>query len=209
MIVGEPKRTHSAERDAPGIEQIRIGPISQAADVRNQVVLQVRRRRAEHNGDAPKQTVVFEGAARRDPGSEIERVRVAPTHAVPELQSPQPLNRDGRSICVRQRTHQRATGRIERIDRSVSEIADQQVSGKPAKTSRRQRQAPRRIERAIGGKSFHQVAARVENVHVTVARSGHIVVLVRVLLRVGHPKIRADAFNAERRKTGRDSRVGE
>ena len=79
-----------------------------------------------------------------------------------------------------------AGGRVVGVDVAVAEVADEQVAAEPAEAARRQRQAPRRVERAPGDQPPDERAVIGEHVHEPVAPPGDVVVQRGVLLGERH-----------------------
>src|SRR5262245_37093245 len=101
-------------------------------------------------------------------------------------------------------------------DPAVAEVADQQGTGEPAEARRRDRHAPRRVQRAAARDAYRTAewtaeAVEVEAVDEAEADAGHLVLLVRVLLGVGDVDAAATrrGHDVERREPGRQPRVGE
>src|SRR5262249_45778100 len=69
--------------------------------------------------------------------------------------------------------------------------------------------SPRRIERPAAGEAPQQVAVGIEHIDEAIAGTGHIVMHFRVLLCIADEQVAIDVLDAERRKTGRDIRIGE
>ena len=63
---------------------------------------------------------------------EVERVGVAPRAAIARYQRPQVADRDRLSVATQQSPEESVVARIERIDRAIAEIADQQIAGELA-----------------------------------------------------------------------------
>ena len=83
-----------------------------------------------------------------------------------ELQCPNLIDLDSFAIRVAKRTDELTRFRIERVDpASGSVVADQNRVAHRAEISGSQRDAPGRMERAIGREVFHQITLGIKNVH--------------------------------------------
>ena len=117
-----------------------------------------------------------------------------------ELQCPNLIDLDSFAIRVAKRTDELTRFRIERVDpASGSVVADQNRVAHRAEISGSQRDAPGRMERAIGREVFHQITLGIKNVHKATLRF--------VQGGVRHPNVAIDGLNSIWRKTSRDSRV--
>src|SRR5216117_2490033 len=81
---------------------------------------------------------------------------------------------------------------------AVAGVADEQVAAEGTEVGRREGEPPRRVELTLGSDAPEQVAGGVEGVHEPMALAGDIVVLVRVLQRVGHVDSAADVPDTEK-----------
>src|SRR5436190_731969 len=79
----------------------------------------------------------------------------------------------------------------------------------PAELVRRQREAPRSVERPTRRDARDQVPGRVVLVDVAEVRSGDLVFLQLVLLGIRDEHLRADHLDPERREAGRQAGVRE
>src|SRR5262245_6613299 len=164
------------------------------------------------NLDLSKETVHFVVQAR----SEEELVTPAREAIIPERQSPETIDRDRITVLVRELALEGPRRKIESIDATIPEVADQQAVAELAKIVRCDHQAPRRVERAMRREASEQIALGIEDTHETMPRARLIVVLVRLLQRKGHEQVAVDGLDAEGSKTlvgertiSRQHRVGE
>src|SRR5207302_979801 len=103
-----------------------------------------------------------------DPGGEVDGVRVTAegrATTVANTESPQAVDRDG--ITGRHVTELAPEIPFVQgigVDVPVTKVSDQQVTGQPSETCRRDRQAPGRVEPAMRDKSSQQMAVHVEGV---------------------------------------------
>src|ERR1700722_5807912 len=82
------------------------------------------------------------------------------------VQSPQTVDLDGPAARLLQRSKKAVAGYIECVDFSIGEIADEQRIGKGSKLGRRDRHAPRLIERSIGDELLQQRPALTEHIDI-------------------------------------------
>src|SRR2546428_8157887 len=127
--------------------------------------------------------------------------------AVAEPDAPQPVDRDGRPVCVLQRAFEVTRVNFVCVDGAVSEVADQEISAEVTEARRREGEAPGRVERAATDQSLHQLAFVAE--HVDEAAVGTLeVVLPHVVLNcVADIYPVADGLDAERTATSWDLAV--
>jgi hypothetical protein len=95
------------------------------------------------------------------------------------------------------------------IDPAVAEIADQYVAGELTEARRRQRHAPRRIERSARGKAPQQMSVGVEDIDEAKMRARDIVMLGRILLGIGDKEVAVDIVDAVRRIARGQVGIGE
>jgi hypothetical protein len=134
------------------------------------------------------------------PGKEELVMCAVRTAILAELQCPNLIDLDCFAIRVAKRTEELTRFRIERVDpASGSVVADQNRVSHRAEISGSQRDAPGRMERAIGHEVFHQITFGIKNVHKATLRS--------VQGSERHPNVAIDGLNSIWRKTSRDSRV--
>ena len=86
-----------------------------------------------------------------DPGREIQLGRVASVAAIPERQSPQPGIRDRCAVVVLELAGESARLEVECADAAIFFVAHQQRPAELAEGRRRERHAPRRVERPAVG----------------------------------------------------------
>src|SRR5215470_8813288 len=102
--------------------------------------------------------------------------------------------------------------RVEGVDASVAEIADEEVIAEAPEIGGRECQSPRRVELTLRRDATEQLAGGVEGVHEAVTLARHVVMFVGILQRVGHEDNAAEVLNPERRvpggKIGIDERAG-
>ena len=99
---------------------------------------------------------------------------------------------------------------VERVDPAIAEVADQQVVAEAPEARRRQRDAPRRVQRPTAGEVANQAAVRIEHddhSQSVPSRARRRRPRVLVLLGVGHEQIAVDVLNAERREMARNIRL--
>src|SRR6516162_2753198 len=142
-----------------------------------------------------EESIVFAVGA----GGEVEHIG-ARFGAAAKRQRPQPVNYQG-STGITESADELSVQRV-CVDRSVSEIADQDVAAELSKTEGGQRDPPRRIECSRDRKSSHQVAVRIEHLDFAETRARNVVMLLRILQRIGDKEIAADILNAKRREAG-------
>ena len=104
--------------------------------------------------ETTEETVVLCSTA----GGEVEFIKIAAVTTVTEFQPPQPRVDKRISFAVEHLAEVRAGCGIERIDRAIAEVANQQIIAESAEIAGRKRHAPRRIERAAGNKSSDKIA---------------------------------------------------
>src|SRR5438105_11008479 len=75
---------------------------------------------------------------------------------------------------------------IESVNPAIAKIADQEVAPELAESRRRERHAPRGIQRSVRGKTAEQVAVRVELINKSISRARDVIVPVGVLQRVSN-----------------------
>ena len=148
-----------------------------------------------------------------DTGREVERVRIAAGAAVAKLEVPQLVDHDAVAALVLKRAEEGAGGRVVGMDAGIAfaEVADEQRAAEDAEGGRRQRDAPRRIERAVVD-AERQVANAVgiEPAHEAVADAFLIESRHGINFRVGDVERAANGLNVEwvigvshRRRNGR------
>src|SRR5713101_2630765 len=121
--------------------------------------------------------------------------------AASESQGPQSVDRQRIPFGIDHLPVEAAVRGVERVDASIAEIPNQQLVAKLAEVYRRQRQAPRRVQRSVRSKATNHVSFGVEYVYVSISRTGLIVVLVRHLRkRKGDPQLAINVLDAEGRK---------
>jgi len=107
------------------------------------------------------------------------------------------------SASVLERTEELACCWIERVDRAVAEIADEQRSTEVAETRGSKNHPPRRVQRPLRDEALEEQAIQVKSVKVSVTRTRDIVMVSIVLFRIGDVEGAADVLNIERRKSSR------
>lgn len=103
-----------------------------------------------------------------EPRREVERVGILRS-ANAEHQAPKRNIRDGCPGLVFQLTEEGSARGIEGVDCPVSEITDQNIVAELAEAGAGLRHTPRRIQRAVGGESLHEVALETEDVDDSIA----------------------------------------
>src|ERR1035441_4491168 len=98
---------------------------------------------------------------------------------------------------------------IERVDRAVAEIANQQRAAELAEGRERHLHSPRRVERSLGNQVRDQISRCVKHIDESVAGGSHIVMLRRVLLGVSHIDHPTEIGDSEGSEAGRNRRVHE
>src|SRR5205823_9871033 len=83
-------------------------------------------------------------------------------------------------------------------------ISDEDEAAERAKVLGRPRHTPRRIERSAARETPQQMAISVEHVDKAVAGTGHVIMLVGILLCIADEEIAVDVLDAERGVAGRD-----
>src|SRR6185503_9771683 len=121
--------------------------------------------------------------------------------AVAEVQSPKAVDCHGASECVLQLAEKFARPLTEGVDPAVPEVAYQQCAAELAKIHGSNRQPPWRVECSVGRKLALQIPIQVENIDEPIARTFHIVMVFRVLFRIGYKQFVVDVANPERRKS--------
>ncbi len=100
-------------------------------------------------------------------GAKIERIG-ARSDTAAEIERPQPVDRDRLAARILELLDEFAVLVID-IDPAVAEIADHYVAGELTEARRRQRHAPRGIERAARGKAPQEMSVGVEDIDEAVA----------------------------------------
>src|SRR5262245_5073395 len=116
---------------------------------------------------------------------EVDRVGGTAGASVADVKGPQPVDQDRLSLGVDDLAEELARVRIEGVDTTVPEIADQNVAGKLAEARRSLHHTPRRIEMVARGESREHVTSEIKRVHKSAAVSGNAVTLRRVRTRIG------------------------
>src|SRR5882757_4612698 len=96
--------------------------------------------------------------------------------SVAEGKTPQTIDCDGQPVRVLQESECGSGCRIERIDPSVAEVADQQRIAEGPKVRRSQRNSPRGIQRTLRHQPLYEPTVRPEHIHVAVAIARNVVV---------------------------------
>src|SRR5262249_44447021 len=143
---------------------------------------------------ATEQTVLFVVRA----SGEINRVGQPSIAAVANSEGPQPVDDDRLPVGVAHLVKKLATLRIEGIDVAVAEISDPQLARQGTEISRRDCHAPGRVELAVLSESLVKSTIKFEHVHDPVALARYIVVLCRVLYRIGHKNCTVEDSDVER-----------
>src|SRR5207244_1032260 len=89
---------------------------------------------------------------------EEQFVGTARIHTITEDQCPQVINRNWIARLVSELAEEGTVVRINGIDATVTEIADQQVITEPAKISGSEGQAPGRVEPAVRNEALDQIS---------------------------------------------------
>src|SRR5438105_1533932 len=116
-----------------------------------------------------------------DTSSEEEFVGCTRSCSITELQGPQAINRDGIACPATELAEEGTVVRIDGIDATVTEIADQQVITESAKISGGESQAPGRVEPAVRNEASDQITVGVEDVDKPMSRTRYVVVMLRIL----------------------------
>src|SRR4030095_11375160 len=118
----------------------------------------------------PEQTACFI----IDPGGEVEIVLIAPKSTITECESPQSCVLNRIAVRILQGSKESARRWIERIDRSVAEIPNQQTVAERSEIIGRERDSPRGIQYTTGNESSHEIPIQVKLTHDPVAGSGQL-----------------------------------
>src|SRR5690242_12126170 len=110
------------------------------------------------DGKRAEQPMILDGVRARNPGGEKQCVGIAGIAAVAELESPESLNDDGTPVLVSELAFERAGDGIERTDRAVPEITDEQIAFELSEAARRNGHTPWRIEMVARHQPRHQAA---------------------------------------------------
>src|ERR1700722_4384476 len=108
-----------------------------------------------------------------DSSRDVQRSGIFALSVAPEVQRPQPGNRDRIAAGVAERAQRRAGNRIERIDFAVAEISDQERAGKQPEIRWRDCHAPWSVEWPSTDQIRDQHAALVESRDISVTRPAH------------------------------------
>src|SRR4051794_41451875 len=121
-------------------------------------------------------------------GREVNVLAAAAAPVVARDQTPETIDDDWAAAGAGQLAEETGGRRVgvEHVYRSIAEVADQQVAGEPGERRRRNRQSPRRVERARRADSSQEAPLQVERGHEAVAGACDVVVFGGVLQRVGH-----------------------
>src|SRR6266545_6077986 len=111
-------------------------------------------------------------------GAEPERAR-ATRGGGTGLQRPEPV--DAYRTAAPHAEQPEEVAAAVRPDVPVAEVTDEQRTGELAEAGRRDRHAPRRVQRAAAGDPFHPAGEAVEPVHEAQPAPGHLVLGVLVL----------------------------
>jgi len=153
--------------------------------------------------------VVLDVVWSRNAGAEEQIVERSAIASIPEPQAPSPFDRDRIARQVIKLSKRRTVRRVEDVDGPITKIADQQIIAEWTEAGRRQGHSPWRVERAVGNQSTHQRAVAIEHIDEAVARAGDIIVLRRILLRIGDVKLAADVLDPEWRISRRQIWINE
>ncbi len=144
--------------------------------------------------------MILDRAGARDSSGEVQRAFIAAVSTVAEDQAPQPWYGDCIAGGLLQGAQRSACHKIEGVNLSISEVADQQGPAECTEVGGTHGDAPGRIQDIAGGESLDQIPTGIEDIHEPVARTGHIVVLGVILLRISDEKLPAHILHVERRK---------
>src|SRR6267143_4923747 len=144
---------------------------------------------------------------------EEERVgRSVVGRPMPELQSPEAVDRDRLRVAVPQLAAvlESPIGPfLVGVDPPIAEVSHEEIAAEASEIGRSERESPRRVQLAMLRDPPEQRARGVVNVHETLALTVDLVNRVRILFRVGHEDARADRLYPERRVARRQVRVDE
>jgi hypothetical protein len=136
------------------------------------------------------------------PRGEEERVRRTAPSAEPELERPEPVDRERAAVARVQLAAMRELAvrpLFIGVDLPVAEVADEDVAAEPAERRRCDGDAPRSVQLAVLRDPREQRAGCVVHVDEAATLAGDLVAPGRVLLRVGDEDASARALDAERR----------
>src|ERR1041384_1082828 len=97
--------------------------------------------------------MIFDSAAARNAGSEVETADIAPIDSLAEKQAPQSFDADRHPIGAAHCAKERPRLKVKTIDAAVSEIPDQNGTAKVAERCWCLHHRPRRVERTVGGEA--------------------------------------------------------
>ena len=144
-------------------------------------------------GNASEQTIILAIDSRR----ELKRVGIAAAFAVAEGQAPKARHFDRASVgVVHQGACPRARCRVENIDPAIAKITYEDIPCVVSEPNRGQRHAPGSIERSLSSKTLEEIAAGIEDVHITVPRAADIGVAA-TLQGVGDKELSIDVLDAK------------
>src|SRR5262249_19170396 len=136
-------------------------------------------------------------------GGEVEGVRRPRSSAVAEGEPPQPVELDRLTVTAPKRAAElpmAIRAMLVRVDLPVPEVPDQQIAAGGGEVGGSERQAPGRIEGALGRDASEELPARVEHVDEAGPGAGDVDLLVLVGLRIGDEDRAVDVLDAERRE---------
>ncbi len=84
-----------------------------------------------------------------DSCGEVECSQFSTSAAIAELEAPQSFNHERTAGFISQRAQEVTADWVERVDRAIAEIADEEIATESAETLRRDRQAPRCIQHSV------------------------------------------------------------
>jgi len=158
----------------------------------------VRRDRAEDAVDLSVRSGGKEQSAGRSVGA-----------AVTEGQAPQAINLDRQIVDIQHVSDPGAGADVVRRDRSTTEITDQQIVAEAAEAGWRLHYSPGSVQIQGVRHANLQVALRVINVDIAIARAGYVVMLGGVLFGIGDGEVASDQLNVERSIPAGNVRIGE
>src|SRR6202022_2586879 len=148
-----------------------------------------------------------------DTGREVKRVggreRSAARAAVAEADPPQTIDLDRGAGLVPKGSDEAPGPGAVGVDVSVAEVANQQRPAEGPEVFGCDREPPRRVQLSVPDEPPQGVAVLVEDVDEAEAGAGLVIMLVRLLHRVGHVQPATQRLDVEGRETGGDSRIRE
>src|SRR5262249_52301785 len=123
------------------------------------------------------------------PRGEEQRVGLLIHNSIAELDTPETVDDQRLSIRRLQLSLEFSGLRIERVDRPVAEIADENVIAELSEALRRERDSPRRVEVLLAVQARQQDAIGIENTDKTEPGSVRLIIVVRLCFRPGDVEV--------------------